>query len=89
MPLTRAGIGAWTLSNLVTDTNKRMLVVKYLSDGTIDWQKAVQVEAGLDCRGADADIDSEGNVSVCGSFDYEKLDRRYFKFNDTSVYVKY
>jgi hypothetical protein len=28
-------------------------------------------------------------ISKWGSFDYEKLDRRYFKFNDTSVYVKY
>jgi len=28
-------------------------------------------------------------IGKWGSFDYEKLDRRYFKFNDTSVYVKY
>ena len=66
------GAGTWTLSNSVTDTDNRMLVVKYASDGTIAWQAAVQVEAGFDCQGADADIDSSGNIYVCGNFDYNQ-----------------
>jgi hypothetical protein len=67
-----SGPGTWTLSNLVTDTDSRMLVVKYaLSDGAIDWQAAVQVEAGLDCKGADADIDGGGNIYVCGNFEQD------------------
>jgi hypothetical protein len=53
------------------DTDDRMLVVKYDSSGTIAWQKAIQLEAGYNCRGADADIDSNGNVYVCGNFDYD------------------
>jgi hypothetical protein len=51
------------------DLSDHMLVVKYLSDGTIDWQASVQVEAGLDCKGADADIDGGGNIYVCGNFE--------------------
>jgi hypothetical protein len=65
-----SGPGTWTLGNLTNDTVDRMLIVKYLSDGTIDWQKAVQVEAGFDCKGADADIDGGGNIYVCGNFEY-------------------
>ena len=52
------------------DLSNHMLVVKYDSTGTIQWQRAVQVEAGFDCNGADADIDSTGNIYVCGNFDY-------------------
>jgi hypothetical protein len=57
------------MEQLGEDTDDQMLVVKYLSDGTIAWQKSVTVEEGDDCNGADADIDSEGNIYVCGSFD--------------------
>ena len=70
-------IGSGTTNMTVTvatttmeDIANRILVVKYLSDGTIDWQAAVQVEAGYDCKGADADIDGSGNIYVCGNFDY-------------------
>ena len=52
------------------DADDRMLIVKYAGDGTIDWQAAVQVEAGYDCKGADADIDGSGSIYVCGNFDY-------------------
>ena len=52
----------------VSDTNNRILIAKYASDGSIAWQKAVTVDAGLDCTGADADIDGDGNIYVCGSF---------------------
>ncbi len=48
-----------------------MLVVKYDSTGSIEWQKAVQVETGYNCSGADADIDSNGNIYVCGQFGYD------------------
>ena len=53
------------------DTDDRMLIVKYNSAGAIQWQRAVQVEVGYDCTGADADIDSTGNIYVCGNFDYD------------------
>ena len=53
------------------DTDDRMLVVKYDSTGGIQWQKAIQFDAGYACRGADADIDSQGNVYVCGNYDYD------------------
>jgi len=52
------------------DPDNRMLVVKYASDGTIAWQKAILFDAGFDCRGADADIDSMGNIYVTGSYQY-------------------
>ena len=52
------------------DTDDRMLVVKYNSSGVIQWQKAIQFDAGFDCRGADADIDSDGNIYVTGSYQY-------------------
>ncbi len=51
--------------------NAHMLVVKYDSTGSIEWQKAVQVETGYNCSGADADIDSNGNIYVCGEFGYD------------------
>ena len=66
------------------------MVVKYLSDGTIDWEAAVQVEAGYDCKGADADIDGSGNIYVCGNFDYDDVGNTYqaiimFKFDSAGV----
>jgi hypothetical protein len=51
------------------DMSDRMVVVKYASDGTIAWQKAIQFDADYDCSGADADIDSNGNIYICGQFD--------------------
>ena len=70
-------IGSGTTNMTVTvatttmeDIANRILVVKYLSDGTIDWEAAVQVEAGYDCKGADADIDGSGSIYVCGNFNY-------------------
>jgi hypothetical protein len=50
------------------DNSDRMLVVKYDSAGFIQWQKAVQFDAGFDCKGADADIDSDGNIYICGNY---------------------
>jgi hypothetical protein len=50
------------------DIYDQMLVVKYGSDGSIQWQKAIQFDSGYDCKGADADIDSLGNIYVCGSY---------------------
>jgi hypothetical protein len=50
------------------NASNRIVVVKYASDGTIAWQKAIQFDAGWDCSGADADIDSDGNIYVCGSY---------------------
>jgi hypothetical protein len=47
---------------------QRMVVVKYAANGTIDWQKATQFDPGYDCSGADADIDSNGNIYVCGQY---------------------
>ena len=53
------------------DTDDRMVVVKYDSTGTIQWQKAIQFDAGYNCSGADADIDSAGNIYVCGQYQYD------------------
>jgi hypothetical protein len=63
-----SGVGTWTLSNVETDTDDRMLVVKYNTEGVIQWQKAIQFDAGYDCSGSDADIDSQGNIYVCGQY---------------------
>ena len=84
------GVGTWTLSGTVVDFDDRILVVKYLSDGTIDWQKAVQVETGYVCKGADADIDGSGNIYVCGNFDYDNVGNTeqaiiMFKFDSAGV----
>lgn len=51
-----------------TDEADRMLIVKYGNDGTLAWQKSVQFDAGFDCSGADADVDSAGNIYVCGQY---------------------
>jgi len=50
------------------DEYDKMLVVKYDSAGSIQWQKAIEYDAGYDCSGADADIDSSGNIYVCGQY---------------------
>jgi hypothetical protein len=78
------------MTQLGEDTDDQMLVVKYTSTGTIAWQKSVTVEEGYDCKGADADIDSQGNVYVCGSFDYENFGQGFqamiiIKFNSSGV----
>jgi len=53
------------------EPDDRMLVVKYDSAGSIQWQKAILFDAGFDCYGADADIDSDGNIYVTGSYRYD------------------
>jgi hypothetical protein len=50
------------------DVYDKMLVVKYDSSGSIQWQKSIQFDAGFDCSGADADIDANGNIYVCGNY---------------------
>jgi hypothetical protein len=52
------------------EPDNRMLVVKYDSAGSIQWQKAILFDEGFDCKGADADIDSAGNIYVTGSYQY-------------------
>ena len=52
------------------EPDNRMLVVKYNSSGAIQWQKAILFDAGFDCSGADADIDSMGNIYVTGNYQY-------------------
>jgi hypothetical protein len=61
------------------NTDDHMLVVKYDSAGLIQWQKAILFDEGFDCRGADADIDSAGNIYVTGSYQYST------EFNTTSA----
>lgn len=79
------------VGTLVPNDNKdRILVAKYASDGTIAWQKGVTVETGFDCQGADADIDSDGNIYVCGTFNYDGPDPYssamiIIKFNSSGV----
>ena len=53
------------------DTNDRMVVIKYTANGSIDWQKSIQFDVGYDCSGADAAIDSSGNIYVCGQYLYD------------------
>jgi hypothetical protein len=68
------------------DTDNRMVVVKYAANGTIAWQKAVQFDANEDCRGADADIDADGNIYVCGNYDTEiGSAMNLVKFNSSGV----
>jgi hypothetical protein len=54
----------------VGDSTNRQLVVKYDSTGAIQWQKELLMDAGFECRGADADIDSSGNIYVLGTYDW-------------------
>ena len=74
---------------VANDENDRILVVKYADNGTIAWQKAVTVETGFNCSGADADIDGDGNIYVCGNFSYndgaEKSAMIIIKFNSSGV----
>jgi hypothetical protein len=63
----------------VVNTYDHMLVVKYNSAGAIQWQKAIQFDAEFDCYGADADIDSDGNIYVTGNYQYYDSD------NDTNT----
>ena len=58
----------WMSQLAGVDNDQRMVVVKYDSAGTVTWQKAIQFDAGYNCFGADADIDSNGNIYICGSF---------------------
>ena len=72
------------------DTDNRMLVVKYAANGTIAWQKAVQFDADFDCSGADADIDSQGNIYVCGQYSDDNVGpigqlMSIVKFNSSGV----
>ena len=72
------------------DTDDRMLVVKYAANGTIAWQKAIQFDENFDCSGADADIDSEGNIYVCGQYGDDNVDpigqlMSIVKFNSSGV----
>jgi hypothetical protein len=68
------------------DTDNRMVVVKYAANGTIAWQKAVQFDANEDCRGADADIDADGNIYVCGNHDTQiGSAMSLVKFNSSGV----
>ena len=74
----------------IDDNINRMIIIKYDPDGTIAWQKAVQFEAGYDCTGADADIDSNGNIYVCGQYQYDTGDGSdsamcIVKFNSSGV----
>ena len=55
----------------VNDEADRMVVIKYASDGVIAWQKVVQFEVGYNCTGADADIDTNGNIYVCGQYSFD------------------
>ena len=45
-----------------------MLVVKYDSTGAIQWQKSILFDTDYNCNGADADIDSQGNIYICGQY---------------------
>lgn len=51
-----------------SSVDNHMLVAKYNIDGTLAWQKAVLFDTGFDCQGADADIDSLGNIYVVGQY---------------------
>lgn len=61
-------------SVITGETTQRMLVVKHDSIGGIQWQKAIQFDEGFDCTGADADVDADGNIYVCGQYTYVKPD---------------
>ena len=69
------------------DMSDRMVVVKYASDGTIAWQKAIQFDADYNCSGADADIDSNGNIYICGQFSIDGggTGMALVKFDSTGV----
>ena len=73
------GTGTWTLNDVTVDQDDRMLVVKYNSAGAIQWQNAILFDTGFNCYGADADIDSDGNIYVTGNYIYYDSD------NDTNT----
>ena len=56
-----------------TDTDNHMVVVKYNSAGVIQWQRAILFDEGYDSNGADADIDSEGNIYVTGQYETDSV----------------
>lgn len=75
-------------SLIPNDNTDRMLIVKYSSTGSILWQKAVQFDEDYYCTGADADIDSDGNIYVCGQYeipDNENNAISIVKFNSSGV----
>jgi hypothetical protein len=86
-----SGTGTWTLSGTVTDTDDRMLVVKYNTLGAIQWQKAILFDEGFNSTGADADIDSQGNIYVCGQYESDTTEgpvgqaMSIVKFNSSGV----
>jgi hypothetical protein len=81
-----SGTGTWTLNDVTVDQDNRMLIVKYNSAGAIQWQKAVQFDADEGCRGADADIDADGNIYVCGNHDTViGVAMNLVKFNSSGV----
>lgn len=53
------------------DADDHMLVAKYDYSGNLVWQKAILFDTGFNCYGADADIDSQGNIYVCGQYGYD------------------
>jgi hypothetical protein len=73
------------------DQDDHMLVVKYNSSGAIQWQKAVLFDNNYDTYGADADIDSEGNIYVTGQYENDSVDGpidqllNIVKFNSSGV----
>ena len=71
------------------DTDNRMVVVKYDNNGTILWQRAVQVEPGYDCTGADAAIDGDGNIYVCGNFDYDNGTSADGEVDQSMILIKF
>ena len=83
-------INVASVSTAAGDQDDRMVVVKYNSNGDVVWQRAVQFEPGFDCSGADADIDSQGNIYVVGQYSYN-LNPGYtsamsiVKFNSSGV----
>jgi hypothetical protein len=58
-----------SVSSTAGSEDDHMLVVKYNSAGAIQWQKAILFDAGFNSTGADADIDSQGNIYVCGQYE--------------------
>ena len=72
----------------VGDQDNRIVVVKYNSSGAIQWQRAIQFDSGFDCTGADADIDSQGNVYICGQYEVDGAadsGMALIKFNSAGV----
>ena len=69
------------------EPDDRIVVVKYNSSGAIQWQRAIQFDSGFDCSGADADIDSQGNVYICGQYEINGIESgmALIKFNSAGV----